>query len=53
MLGKKKEKKINEEINFVMLVVASSSRSEKRKKEYLPCVISFAGHSLMFCTCIH
>ena len=47
MLGKKK----NEEINFSMLVVASSSR-ERNKKEYLPCAISFPAHSLIFCTSI-
>ena len=50
MLGKKEREKINEEINFAMLVVASSSRPERSKKEYLPCVISFAAHSLIFCT---
>ena len=49
MLGKKKKK--NEEINFAMLVVASSSR-ERNKKEYLPCAISFPAHSLIFCTSI-
>ena len=50
MLGKKKEKK-NEENNFAMLVVAINSR-ERSKKEYLPCAISFPAHSLIFCTSI-
>ena len=47
-----KRRKINEEINFAMSVVATSSRPEGSKKEYLPCAISFAAHSLIFCTSI-
>ena len=49
MLGKNKKK--NEEINFAMLVVAIVVW-RGAKKEYLPCVISFPAHSLIFCTSI-